>query len=150
MRGSYRDLDIARHVLRPRTLVYGAILLALVTVFFATLYLRVPLKVDVIRDRASLVRELNDGRLENIYRLQIMNTTEEARQFAVTASGIEGLELVAVQPVTVPAANAVTLPVSLRIDPANAAAGSHPVQFHVEDRADARVKADEKSVFYVR
>lgn len=148
--GKYRDGDILRHVLRPRTLVYSTILLAVVAAFLAMLFVRVPLKVDVIRDRATLVRELNDGRLENVYRLQIMNTTEQAHQFMVTASGIEGMELVAVQPVTVPAAGAITLPVALRVDPAKTTAGSHPVHFHIEDRTDAGVKVDEKSVFFVR
>ncbi len=148
--GKYPDRAILGHVMRPRTLIYTAILLAIVAAFVAMLYLRVPLKVDVIRDRTALVRELSDGRLENVYRLQIMNTTEEPRQFRVTAGGIDGMELVATQPVTVPAADAVTLPVALRIDPAKTTAGSHPVQFHVEDSADARVRADEKSIFYVR
>jgi cytochrome c oxidase accessory protein FixG len=150
VRGKYTDREIARHVLRPRTLIYTGILFAVATVFLAALYLRVPLKVDVIRDRATLVRELRDGRLENVYRLQIMNTTERAREFVVTASGIDGVELVASLPVTVPAANAVTLPVALRVDPARVTAGSHAVRFHVEDSADATVAAHEKSIFYVR
>jgi cytochrome c oxidase accessory protein FixG len=148
VRGAYPDRDIVRHVMRPRTLVYTAILLALASAFVVMLYLRVPLKVDVIRDRASLVRELSDGRIENVYRLQIMNTTERTREFTITASGIDGLQLVAAQPVTVPAANAVTLPVALRVDSGAVSAGSHPVRFHVEDSADARVKADEKSIFF--
>ena len=52
--------------------------------------------------------------------------------------------------VTVPAAGALTLPVALRVDPVATSPGSHPVRFHIEDSADARIKADEKSVFYVR
>jgi len=150
LRGRYQDRDIVRHVLRSRTLVYSAILLAVVIAFSAALVLRVPLKVNVIRDRATLTRETTDGLLENVYRLQIMNTTERPRQFVITASGIEGLRLVLQQPVTVPAAGALTLPVALRIDPVAASLGSHPVRFHIEDSADARVRADEKSVFYVR
>ena len=150
VRGGYRDRDIVRHMLRPRTVVYSAILLAVVSAFFVLLYLRVPLKVDVIRDRAALTRETTGGLLENVYRLQIMNTTEQPRRFVITASGIDGLELIAQQPVAVPAAGAFTVPVALRVDPAATSAGSHPVRFHVEDSADARVRADEKSVFYVR
>jgi cytochrome c oxidase accessory protein FixG len=150
IRGDYRDGQILKRLLRPRALAYSAILVAVVAAFVGLLYLRVPLKVDVIRDRAALVRETSDGRIENVYRLQIMNTTEQPRQFVVTASGIEGLQLIAAQPVTVPAATAVTLPVTLRMDAAGASAGSHPVRFHIEDRADARIKTDEKSVFYAR
>ena len=150
LRGKYPERQIVRQALRPRTLVYSAILLAVVTAFFVLLYLRVPLKVDVIRDRATLTRETTDGLLENVYRLQIMNTTERPRQFVITARGIEGLRLIAQQPVTVPAAGALMLPVALRIDPATTSPGPHPVHFHIEDSADARIKADEKSVFYVR
>ena len=47
----------------------------------ASLYLRTPLKVDVIRDRAAIAREVEGGLIENVYRLQIMNTTEQARAF---------------------------------------------------------------------
>ncbi len=150
LRGSYRERDIARHVLRPRTLVYSAILLAVIAGFFAMLYLRVPLKVDVIRDRATLTRETADGLLENVYRLQIMNTTEQPRQFVITASGIDGLRVVVAQPVSVPAATALAVPVALRIDPAATSPGSHSVRFQIKDSTDARIKADEKSVFYVR
>ncbi|MDP2708050.1 MAG: cytochrome c oxidase accessory protein CcoG [Burkholderiales bacterium] len=150
LRGKYPERQIARQALRPRTLIYSAVLLAVVTAFFAALYLRVPLKVNVIRDRAVLVRETGGGLLENVYRLQVINTTEQSRRFVVTASGIDGLQLIAQQPVTVPAAGARTLPVALRIDPAITSPGSHPVRFHIQDSADARVRADEKSVFYVR
>jgi cytochrome c oxidase accessory protein FixG len=148
--GKYQDGAILQHVLRPRTLVYASLLLAVVAAFFVMLYLRVPLKVDVIRDRTTLVRETNDGKLENVYRLQIMNTTEHPRQFVITAGGIDGLEVIVAQPVAVPAAGSITLPVALRIDAAKSTAGSHPVRFHIEDSADPGVKADEKSVFYAR
>ena len=150
LRGRYQDRDIVRHMLRPRTLVYSAILLAVMTALVAALVLRVPLKVNVIRDRAALTRETADGLLENVYRLQIMNTTERPHQFVISASGIEGLRLIAQQPVTVPAAGALTLPVALRVAPGATSPGAHPVRFHLEDSTDARIKADEKSVFYVR
>jgi cytochrome c oxidase accessory protein FixG len=148
--GSYRDRDIVRHVLRTRTLVYSAILLALVAAFIGLIYLRVPLKVDVIRDRTTLVRETKEGLLENVYRLQIMNTAEQARKVAITADGIDGMQLIAPQPVDLPPATTLTVPIALRVDPARTSAGSHAVRFHIEDSADARVRADEKSVFYVR
>ena len=150
VKGKYGDGDIVRHVLRPRILIYTAVLLALVGAFIAMVYMRVPLKVDVMRDRATLTRELGDGRVENVYRLQIMNTTEEPRRFNISAEGIEGLELEAAQPVSVPAAGAITLPVALRADPAKTAAGSQRIVFHVEDVADPRISASEKSSFFVR
>ena len=47
--------------------------------------MRVPLKVDVIRDRGALAREAEDGRIENTFRLQVMNTSERGQAFALSA-----------------------------------------------------------------
>src|SRR5690606_34283377 len=59
-----------RRVLRPRVLVYGSVLALIMAAWSVGLALRTPLTVNVIRDRAALVREADDGRLENVYRLQ--------------------------------------------------------------------------------
>ena len=150
MKGAYRENDILRHVLRPRTLVYSGVLLSIIAAFFVFLFLRVPLKVDVIRDRAALVRETTDGRLENVYRLQIMNTAEQARRLAVSVQGLDGLEVMLPQPVEVPRASTTSVPLTVRVAPGSSKAGSHPIRFTIEDVDDPRVRAVEKSVFYVR
>src|SRR6476620_1728770 len=67
---------IRRRALRPRVLIYLAVLLAIVTAFGVSLGMRTPLKMDVLRDRGAMGRELDDGMIENVYRLQIMNTSE--------------------------------------------------------------------------
>jgi cytochrome c oxidase accessory protein FixG len=148
----YADQDIRRHVLRPRTLIYTAILSAVIAAVVATLYLRVPLKVNIIRDRATLVRETRDGLLENAYRIQIYNTAERARRFTISASGIDGLELATdeAQPIQVAGASSRTVSVRLLADPAKARAGSQRVFFHVQALEDEKVKTDEKSSFYAR
>jgi hypothetical protein len=89
-------------VLRPRTLVYFALLLAIVAVAVASLAMRNPLKVDVIRDRGALAREVVPGQIENVYRLQLMNTDDTPRRFTVTAAGIPGIKVGGVeQPIAV-------------------------------------------------
>jgi polyferredoxin len=52
---------------------------------------RTPLKLDVIRDRGSMGREVEDGIIENVYRLQIINTDERGHRYRISASGIDGL-----------------------------------------------------------
>ena len=71
-------------------LVYSAILGAVAIAAAVSLSLRTPLKVDVIRDRAAMAREVEGGLIENVYRLQIMNTTEQARAFEIAVSGLPG------------------------------------------------------------
>jgi polyferredoxin len=60
----------------PRVLIYSVLLIALCIGMMASLVVRTPLKVDIVRDRAALSRIVAGGKLENIYRLQIMNATE--------------------------------------------------------------------------
>ncbi|MFN7085712.1 MAG: cytochrome c oxidase accessory protein CcoG [Burkholderiales bacterium] len=146
----YPEEKILAHVFRPRVLFYGAVLLAIVVAFAAALYLRSPLKVDVIRDRATLVREVEDGLIENVYRLQIMNTDERPHRYRITVSGLEGLQLVAKQPVEVAGAATQAIAVAVRADPAGLKPGSHAILFHVADSDQPQIKVIEKSRFFVR
>lgn len=146
----YPETNIVAHVFRPRIIAYSVVLLAIVVAVLAALYFRSPLKVDVIRDRATLVREVEDGLLENVFRLQIMNTDERPRRYTIAVSGLEGLKVVARQPVEVAGATTEAVAVAVRVDPVNIKPGSHAIVFHVADSDDPRVKADEKSRFYVK
>ena len=80
-------------VLRPRVMVYGALLLALLVGFGTAIAHRSTLIVDVIRDRNTLYRELPGGRVENVYTVTFVNKTEVARQYEISVRGIEGLEI---------------------------------------------------------
>ena len=57
------------------------------------LALRTPFKVDVVRDRATLARITEDGKLENIYRLQIMNASEQDKAYRLSVRGLDGIAL---------------------------------------------------------
>src|SRR5262249_39224880 len=63
--------EMFRRILRPRVLIYGAVLVVISVAFLASLSWRQPLKVDVVRDRASLARLVDEGRIENVYRIQL-------------------------------------------------------------------------------
>jgi cytochrome c oxidase accessory protein FixG len=142
--------EILRRAARPRVLLYASILGGIVVAAAATLYLRVPLKVDVIRDRAALSREVEPGVVENLYRLQIMNTTESARAFVIEVSGLPGIHI-AGEPITgVPAASSRMVPVKARASTQGVAAGSHPIEFHVRALGPDGAEVHEDSVFIVR
>jgi len=148
-----RGLDRAqtlKRAFRPRVLVYSAILWIVIVAAAASIWLRVPLKVDVIRDRAAIAREVEGGRIENVYRLQIMNTTEKPRRFALAAEGLPTLALASPAEVDVPGASTSEVPVRLRIDPGAAAPGTHRIEFEVRALDERDVKVEEKSVFIVR
>jgi cytochrome c oxidase accessory protein FixG len=148
-----RKLTRARtfaRALRPRVLVYSAILAAVVAAAAAGLYLRMPLKVDVIRDRVAIAREVEGGLIENVYRLQIMNAAEQARVFEIRAEGVPTLALAGEPRVAVGATASRLVTVRLRVQPGALPAGSHRIDFGVRALGVQDVQVREKSVFVVR
>jgi cytochrome c oxidase accessory protein FixG len=136
-------------VIRPRVLVYASILAAIVIAMGASLWLRVPLKVDVIRDRAAIAREVEGGLIENVYRLQIMNTAEQARAFEIRASGLPGISVWGEGIAGVPPATSSMVPVRVRVD-AGLAPGSYPIAFTVTAMGVEGVSVTESAAFIVR
>jgi cytochrome c oxidase accessory protein FixG len=134
-------------VLRARVLVYAAILLAIVAAAAVTLFLRVPLKVDVIRDRAAIAREV-ENETENVYRLQIMNTTEEPRIYEIHVAGLQELHLAGAGLVELPGASTRMVPIRVRVPAATP--GTYPITFTVTALESPRESVHEKSVFIVR
>ena len=140
--------QILRHVLRPRVLLYTGILAAVCLAMLASLILRTPLKVDVVRDRAALSRIAEGGKLENVYRLQVMNATEAVQRYRITATGLDGLRVATETEVTVGPAESRWVPVRLQVDYGSATPGSHPIRFNIDD-TDSDAHVSEKSVFLV-
>lgn len=139
---------ILHRVLRPRVLVYAAILLGLCTALAWSLAVRSPLKVDVVRDRAALARIVAGGRLENVYRLQVMNATERPQRYRISAEGLDGLAVASEVEVEVGPAQSRWVPVRLQIPYGSAAAGSHPIRFRIAAPGSG-AQVSEKSVFLV-
>ncbi|RZL93115.1 MAG: cytochrome c oxidase accessory protein CcoG, partial [Variovorax sp.] len=115
MEAGWSRRQLLHRVLRPRVLVYTAILTLVVVGLLASLVVRMPFKVDVVRDRASLARIAEGGRLENVYRLQIMNATEKPQRYRITADGLEGLSVSPDAPVEVDAAQSRWVAVRLQV-----------------------------------
>ena len=139
---------IVGRVLRPRVLVYSAILVAVTLAIFGHLALRAPIKADVIRDSA-LGREVEEGMIENGYRLQIINPTEQSRTFRVSVGGIDTIFIAGETQFEVGPAGVRMVPVSVRVKPGHGAPGSNKVSFHVEAVDDAAVAVDARSTFFV-
>ncbi len=140
--------QILRRVLRPRVLIYSAALVLLCIAMLASLVVRTPLKVDVVRDRAALSRIVAGGKLENVYRLQIMNATEGPQRYRISAHGLPGLEVASEAEVAIDAAESHWVSVRLQIPYGSADPGSHPVYFEVQ-ALERKDQVAEKSVFLV-
>jgi len=137
-----------QQLLRPRVQIYSMILAALVIGLLVAIGLRDPFKVDVVRDRATLARITEEGTLENVYRLQIMNVEEQPQTYQLSISGLKGLRIVTQQTVEVEPAQARWVVVRADIPYGSAEAGSHKIEFRIVEASSQR-SVLEKSVFIV-
>ena len=134
-------------VLRPRMLVYGTLLLILIAALATSMATRTPLRIDVMRDRNSLYRELPDNFVENIYTLKLINQSEKPRDFALRVDGVTGLRLDGVDDeITMGGGEILTLPVRVRAARDNAN-GIATIRFVVTATDDASVTAAQDSRF---
>ncbi len=135
-------------VLRPRVLVYGALLGLLVGTFAWSIAVRTPVGLDVMRDRNALYRTLADGTIENVYLVRILNKDTTVHRFVLSARGLPGLSLDLDQPQHEVAAGEVySLPVRVRA-PAGAAQGSREIILQVASADAPRLQAERAARFF--
>ncbi len=128
-----RGLEL-RRIFRPRVLAYAAVLGLLCAGLLAALIMRSPYRVDVVRDRGTLARIVDNGWVENVYRLQIMNATEQPMTLRVEAAGLPRMTSDLKADVALSPAEARWVVVAVRVPPevaADAGAGSHAIRFDV-------------------
>lgn len=152
MQGKFPERSMMSHVFRPRVLVYTAVLATIAIALGVAIYLRTPLKVDIIRDRTNLVRETDEGLLENVYGLQIINMDEKPHRYVLTASGMDDLKVTTneAQPLLVEPASTRVVSASLIADPKDLKPGSIPVHIRIQDVENPGISVNEKTSFLVR
>ena len=148
----WTNAQMLRRLWRPRVLAYGALLLAGTTVFGVGLAMRAPVAMDVIRDRGTLARLGDGGRIENVYRVQLANRTDRAASYRLAAEGLPGLVVDA--PVTWQLAAGEVRPFTVRLalsaeDAAAAGPGPQPIRFRLVAPDAGGIVVDERSTFIV-
>ena len=152
MQNHWTKEQTLRHVFRPRVMLYIAILILVIVALLTSLGLRKPFKVDVVRDRASLARIVAGGKIENVYRLQIMNAAEKSMQYHLSVDGLRGVEMVTDSNVLVKSTESRWVSVRVQVPYDAAEPGSHPIEFRIQssdEQGQSSNELTEKSVFLV-
>jgi len=136
------------HVLRPRVVVYALLLLTIMSIFVWSLSQRSTLGLDVIRDRNRLYRETDEGRIENVYILKIINMDDKGHAFKLHVEGIEDIELfIDAKRIWVDAGEVLELPVRLRVEEDELHERSNKVTFKLVATDDPGLKTHEEARF---
>jgi len=142
--------DIISHVARPRTMLYTAILAAITLALVWGIAHKPQLRVDVIRDRGALSREVEGGLIENVYRLQVMNVTEQPHKYSIAVSGMDRAELIGDRTIELDAASNRNATIQVRVPPESGKQGSNPIYFDVKALDDPGISVHEKAAFLIQ
>jgi cytochrome c oxidase accessory protein FixG len=131
---------------RGRVIVYAGLIAIVASAFFTGLALREPVRADVVRDRGSLAREIENGFIENTYRVQLMNTTKQPQEVLISTEPDSGVELTSKALIALGAAQGLWVPVSLVVAPGRLKPGANPIYINFSHRQHS---VKEKTMFYV-
>ena len=124
---------------RHRVRIYAGLMLTLVAALGWSLAQRADVRVDVIRDRGVMARLVDDGAIENVYRLQLMNQTEAVQALSLGVDGLPGAQITVQEGVRLSPVEDRQLTVSVRVPGERAArlAGQTvPIRFRVASRSE--------------
>ena len=136
------------HIIRPRIVIYAVILLGIISLFAYSFSQRISLGLDVIRDRNRLYRETDEGLIENVYIIKVLNMDGMAHTYKLGAAGIPGLELQTdASRIRVEAGEVMEFPVRLRADEADLENRSNKVVFDLVATDDPELAVEEEARF---
>lgn len=135
-------------VLRPRIIIYAGILLILVSSFLWSVTHRVPLIVDVLRDRNALFRIQSDGSIENSYTLKLMNKDMRPHRYRLEVTSDPAFPFQYQQTtVEVAAEQVVEVPLTLKV-PAGSIKGAQEIVIGVVSETDPAVNYHQETRFF--
>ena len=133
--------------LRPRLVGYGVVMLIMVLAFGYQIATRVPLELDIIRDRNQLFGYASTGNITNTYSLKIMNMDQKPHRYRLRIEGHEQLQYIGKKEITVASGEYLTLPIQLQIDPAKLHRSNIKIHFQIEAMEDSTIWMREESRF---
>jgi len=136
------------HLLRPRIVIYASLLILISMTLIYSIATRIPLELDIIRDRNSLYRETVDGLVENIYTLKLINMDTKEHSYQLHSDGLENM--VFIQPekeIKIKSGEVYTLAVRIQVDPVNLKKTSSNINFYLKATDQDNLSVIEKARF---
>jgi len=135
------------HFWRARPVGYSLVMLIMVSIVLTALFVRVPLEVDIIRDRDRMYRELSNNRIENSYNVKIFNMDQADHTYTIDVSGPDGLLFDGDTEIFLAEGEVGELRVRLSMDKESIMKPNSPINFLVQSTSKQRIEATSESRF---
>ena len=127
------------HVIRPRIIVYGLLLLVIISGTLYGMTTRVPLRADLIRDRNALYRELPGNVVENVYTLKITNMDTASHRYDLSVLNNEAVQIDLARPLELGPEEVAGISVRLRL-PRSAGQGVQHLDIELQASDDPSIR----------
>ncbi|ROS05267.1 cytochrome c oxidase accessory protein FixG [Sinobacterium caligoides] len=135
------------HLLRPRLFIYAGAITLIIALFITAIATRIPLQIDIERDRSRLFFQTNEGMIENSYTLKVINMSQHAGHYILGIEGLKGAKYIGEKEVSIESGEVAQVPVRLELDPSLLEDKSMDVTFTVRDSRDEDISAERESRF---
>lgn len=136
------------HILRPRLIGYAAALTIMIGLFAYVIATRIPLELTVERGRGALHRITSDGLVENSYQLSVINKSQQDHRYTIDVSGLDGLQLIAPDTISIDSGGLSEFPVRLTLDPEQLSLPNNEIYFEVTAVDDPEIQIKTESRFF--
>jgi cytochrome c oxidase accessory protein FixG len=134
--------------IRPRVLVYVSVLTFVSAALVYALFTRIPLEVDILRDRNVLYTETDEGLVQNVYNLKIINMDDQLHRYSLSVSGLEGLRVIGkTEDIEIESGAVADLPLRIEVDPIALKSTSSEIIFHIESTVTPEIAIEEHARF---
>jgi len=135
------------HIIRPKTIAYALVLGSMMFAFGYSVFTRIPLELDVIKDRGALYQLTGMGMIENSYVLKVMNMSEQSHQFSLSVEGIDNIKISTTTQISIKAGEVYTLPTSIEVNPVDMKSTHYNIEFTIQAIDDENLVAKSESRF---
>ena len=112
--------QLLKRAVRPRVLVYISILLILTIGLVYSIGQRTVIRMVVERDARTIARMSEEGNIENVFRIQLTNTSETPHKVKLSVSGLPGAKIVGKNEFVIDPTTPDVKVIRVQIDPAKA------------------------------
>jgi len=135
------------HWLRPRIIGYTVVLAIMVGIFSYTVASRIPVELTIIRDRNQLYLTTDNGDIENLYGLHLLNMDKHPHDYLIKIDGIEGAAIVGDTTYSLEGGEVRTINLRVRISPEHLDKPSTALQFEAIAKDVPSLRAASESRF---
>lgn len=135
------------HVLRARFIGYTLALVTMICAFVYTVTTRVPVSVDVIRDRGARLYRVSGDQVQNVYTVKINNMDRLPHKYKIAVEGEHDFQLRGYRPMQLEEGEVFTMPLRISVSKNTLTNSKNQIYITVQAEDDETISAGQKTSF---